>query len=425
MVHYELTFTVPSPGSCTAFVEFSPSGRFLAVGDRDSSLLYILDRRAGFHPNLSVVAPTKPTALVWETPQTFYVGLGDGRFIHYRIDLKGMKVVAGVANHMFRGAFPITAMALDTKSKTLVLSVGPGVFAFRRVRTTSIFRLLMVWTSALTFLKPFQLFKRPWKSGATLPEVYLFHCQQYTRRYIFPPTHNVVATSPSANRSTVLEFDGDSRLHSSFQTARIDCTGLPVLKAITSASEEEVHQLNRCWIYGDNHMSPFLFINGGAATLSSSTTGAAIIRDTVTQREIQSLEHTGTTDHHVTAMSYHVSTGRYSVVTADCGKNAKIKVWTAQRPSSHPQGKNYGLAARKGLIAVVLVVASIIIMQDQMGRILNEVLWVFSHATMMLARMCINIGYLIHGVAEDVATGNKLRDESWQAVVIQLRSIPG
>jgi hypothetical protein len=153
MVHYELTFTVPSPGSCTAFVEFSPSGRFLAVGDRDSSLLYILDRRAGFHPNLSVVAPTKPTALVWETPQTFYVGLGDGRFIHYRIDLKGMKVVVGVANHMFRGAFPITAMALDTKSKTLVLSVGPGVFAFRRVRTTSIFRLLMVWTSALTFLK--------------------------------------------------------------------------------------------------------------------------------------------------------------------------------------------------------------------------------------------------------------------------------
>ena len=31
-------------------------------------------------------------------------------------------------NHMFRGAFPITAMALDAESKMLVLSVGPSVF---------------------------------------------------------------------------------------------------------------------------------------------------------------------------------------------------------------------------------------------------------------------------------------------------------
>ena len=137
MVPYELTFAVPSPGGSTAFIEFSPSGRSLAVGDQEFSSLYILDRHAGFHPTLSVTTPSKPTALVWETPQAFYVGLDDGRFVYYRIDPKGKKLVEGVANNTFRGAFPITAMALDIESKTLVLSVGPEVFAFRRIRTTS------------------------------------------------------------------------------------------------------------------------------------------------------------------------------------------------------------------------------------------------------------------------------------------------
>lgn len=152
MVHYELTFTVPSPGGYTTFIEFSPSGRFLAVVGRDSPSLYILDKLAGFHPTLSTTIPAKPTALVWEpSSQAFYVGLDDGRFIHYRIDLEGKKLVEGVTNHMFHGAFPVTSMALDTGSKTLVLSVGPGVFAFRRIRTTSVFRLFMNWSRGLTF----------------------------------------------------------------------------------------------------------------------------------------------------------------------------------------------------------------------------------------------------------------------------------
>ena len=44
----------------------------------------------------------------------------------------------------------------------------------------------------------------------------------------------------------------------------------------------------------DDDGFPFLFINGGAATLSSSApAAAAMVRDTVIQREIQSLEHTG------------------------------------------------------------------------------------------------------------------------------------
>jgi WD40 repeat protein len=143
MVNYELTFTVPSPGGYTAFIEFSPDGQFLAVGDQDSSL-YILDRCAGFHPTFSAITPSKPTALVWETSQAFYVGLDDGRFILYRIDPRGKKLVEGMTNYTFRGAFPITAMAVDRESKTLVLSVGPGVFAFQRIRTSGVFLLLMI-----------------------------------------------------------------------------------------------------------------------------------------------------------------------------------------------------------------------------------------------------------------------------------------
>jgi hypothetical protein len=75
-----------------------------------------------------------------------------------------------------------------------------------------------------------------------------------------------------------------------------------LLKVITSANEEEIHGLARVWVYGNPSETgggsfPFIFVNGGAATLSGSPFGVAIIRDTVTHREIQQLEHTGT--HHL------------------------------------------------------------------------------------------------------------------------------
>lgn len=77
-----------------------------------------------------------------------------------------------------------------------------------------------------------------------------------------------------------------------------DYSGLPLLTAITSASGDEIHQLTRLRVYGstsqvDGYTFPFIFINGGAATLSGSSFGAAVVRDTITQREIQLLEHTG------------------------------------------------------------------------------------------------------------------------------------
>lgn len=139
MRHYELNFTISSPGGSATFVEFSPNGRFLVVGDQLFSSLYIFDRLAGFHPTISDAIPAEPTALVWENSKEFYVGLSDGRFIHYRVDLGGNSLVQGVANNTFYGGFPVTAIALDAESRTLVLSVGPDVFAFRRIHGTSVF----------------------------------------------------------------------------------------------------------------------------------------------------------------------------------------------------------------------------------------------------------------------------------------------
>lgn len=37
--------------------------------------------------------------------------------------------------------------------------------------------------------------------------------------------------------------------------------------------------------------------------------------------------------------AYHVSKSKYSIVTADRGENATIKVWSARRASSHHQGQ--------------------------------------------------------------------------------------
>ena len=151
MVHYILNFTIHSPCKSATFMEFSPAGRFLAVGDKNFSL-HILDKLTGFHPIASSTTLGEPTALVWETSKAFYLGLNNGVFIHYQVDLGEKKLVKGVANSLFHGAFPVTALALDADSKTLVLSVGPGVFALRRIHGTGM-SLLMNWGNKLTTLE--------------------------------------------------------------------------------------------------------------------------------------------------------------------------------------------------------------------------------------------------------------------------------
>lgn len=153
MVRYQLDFTVPSPGKFLSFMEFSPSGRFLALGDRVSSVLYILDSFAGYHTTISAITLAKPTALVWETSKTFYVGSSDGRFTHYQINLRGDALVQGAVNSRFYGQFPITSIALNTESKILVLSVGPDVFLFRRINPSSMFHSLTDYDNKFTIFE--------------------------------------------------------------------------------------------------------------------------------------------------------------------------------------------------------------------------------------------------------------------------------
>lgn len=150
---YRLNSTIPSPGQSTTLIEFSPSGRFLAIGDQSFSSLFILDKFAGYHPTISAAMLAEPTALVWETSKTFYVGLSDGCFVHYRLDLGNRKLVKGPVNRFFHGVFPVTAIALDSECRTLVLSVGPEVFAFRRTHATGGFCLSMKLDGELTSLK--------------------------------------------------------------------------------------------------------------------------------------------------------------------------------------------------------------------------------------------------------------------------------
>ena len=239
MNRYELTFSVSSPAESPIFVEFSPDGRFLAIGDQDSSL-HILDELSGFHSPISTATPATPTALVWETSETFYVGLSDGRFIHYRIDLENNKLVRGAVNGLFHGSFPVTAAALDVESKTLVLSVGPDVFAFQRIHATSTFHSLMNQSRELTLLKVNSTLWPISRVASLLKEILgarLLHSQDLLA---LPATTClsspfVVRTSCEAHdhvlgsdvkshsfviRLIALEF-GRDYLHSSFQTARM------------------------------------------------------------------------------------------------------------------------------------------------------------------------------------------------------------
>ena len=130
--------TVNSPCDSTTFMEFSPTGRFPAIGDKNLSL-HVLDKLAGFHLTTSSTTLSEPTALVWESSKAFYIGFNNGELGHYQIDLGGRELVKGDMNSLFHGAFPVSAIALDADSKTLVLSVGPGVFALRGIRGTSMF----------------------------------------------------------------------------------------------------------------------------------------------------------------------------------------------------------------------------------------------------------------------------------------------
>ena len=69
---------------------------------------------------------------------------------------------------------------------------------------------------------------------------------------------------------------------------------------MSSLGEKLGSGFSQFWIYGDEAIPkvrddafPFLLINGGVAILSGSSSGAALIKDVVTRRTIQSLKHDG------------------------------------------------------------------------------------------------------------------------------------
>jgi hypothetical protein len=133
---YNLYCTINVPVPSIMFMEFSTNGRFLAIGGEGDSVLHILNKLTGFHPRLSANLPANPTSLVWESATKFFVGLSDGRFVDYRMDLANKRLEKGTMNSSLYGGLPSTAIAIDAESKTLALAVGPDVFAFRRTTGT-------------------------------------------------------------------------------------------------------------------------------------------------------------------------------------------------------------------------------------------------------------------------------------------------
>lgn len=136
MDDYKLCYTINVPVTSILFMEFSTNGRFLAVAEEGHRIIYVLEESKGFYPTFSAKLSANPTSLVWESSAKFYVGLSDGRFVDYRVDLINQRLAKGTTNSYLYGGFPATAIAIDAKSTTLALSVGPDVFAFRRINRT-------------------------------------------------------------------------------------------------------------------------------------------------------------------------------------------------------------------------------------------------------------------------------------------------
>ena len=136
MEKYNLQHSLPLPGTSVGLMEFSPNGRFLIVGDRRRDRLYALDRVTGFRPTIEAGTISSPTSLTFESSSSFFVGLGDGRFVEYKVDLRSKHLIKGWTNDALHGSLPVTAMTLDATNRILVLAVGPGVFVFNRVSRT-------------------------------------------------------------------------------------------------------------------------------------------------------------------------------------------------------------------------------------------------------------------------------------------------
>ena len=133
MNEYRLQSTHLCPGDSISLIELSLDSRLLIIGDRRMARLKILDRLTGFRPVIKTLTPSQPTSLTFEGPTSFLVGLDDGRFARYLIDLRSKRLVHQWTNDSLRGMDSITAIALDTTARILALAVGSNVLLFSRL----------------------------------------------------------------------------------------------------------------------------------------------------------------------------------------------------------------------------------------------------------------------------------------------------
>ncbi|KAF9644391.1 hypothetical protein BDM02DRAFT_3131799 [Thelephora ganbajun] len=400
---YKLYCTINAPVSSIHFMEFSTNGRFLAVGGEGSNVLYILDKLAGFRPTLSANLFANPASLVWESATKFYVGLSDGRFVDYRIDLANKRLAKGTTNSSLRGGLPATAIAIDAESKTLALAVGPDVFALRRVNRTGEFHLVANISSRFNFERspgsPAPPFPRSLSFVPNTDLLVIAFCRQnlawvmhlrlpdFGLNFIF--------------RTIALVFDEGLNLHASFQMGKIDYSGLPLLKAIALENGQSIHGFSRFWIYGKSYQAdgdgfPFLFIDGGARMLSGSATGSAVIRDTVTQRQIQLLEHDGKWRTRISKIAYHVSERQYSIATATSGVDAVVKVWTAPNPTHSVW--HYVAYVVLVAIAMAIVVFNIVKFPEE-----EQLIRFIAQIVSTIIKGCDRVRGLVTSVAEHVS----------------------
>lgn len=156
MSEYGLQHTLPCPGDSVRFMEFSPNGRFLIMAGWGQGRLHVLDRLAGFSSAVETSTISPSTSLTFESSSSFLVGLEDGRFVEYKIDLRSRHLVKGWTNDSLHGNLSVAAIALDATARILALAVGHDVFVFHRAARTGAYNFGVLWTEADSNLGQFE-----------------------------------------------------------------------------------------------------------------------------------------------------------------------------------------------------------------------------------------------------------------------------
>lgn len=117
------------PGSIGGILEFSPTGKYLAISDDVGRGVRIVDCTQRPSTSLLMDMPGIPSSFVWDPvqPDKFVVGFADGTLASFA---KGR---AETRVHFLHDQGPITALALNNDSTILAVVVDmDSIFVFRR-----------------------------------------------------------------------------------------------------------------------------------------------------------------------------------------------------------------------------------------------------------------------------------------------------